>query len=99
MIRESRTPAREFDVIGYAEFEELYENENKWIKRVERVFVNVDFEHSCNDYRPQQLKDILAASAKLVLEINSLVINSKLFTQESIQHVSDYLNSKVSEQN
>jgi hypothetical protein len=87
MIKESRTPIREFDVIGYADFEQLYEDNNRWIKRMEHIFSGVDFEVNNNDYRPQQVREIFTATARLVLELNGLDIDSRPFTQKNIEDV------------
>lgn len=93
MIKESNTPIREFDVIGYGDFEKLYENKDKWVSRLENLLSDIDFDSSCCDYRIQQLQDILASTAQLVLKINELNIKGKPFTDDNIKHVKEYVRS------
>lgn len=76
MIKESNNSIRRFDVIGYAEFETLFEEKNKWIMRLETLFEGVEFNENNNDYRVPQLSEILKATASFIIEINSLVATS-----------------------
>lgn len=81
---------RRFDVIGYANFEELI-GKNKWVIRLEELFEDLDFESAKNDYRVEQFHKILISIAELVIEINNLQLNAKPVPKKTIDHVKEFL--------
>ena len=97
MIKQVTGGIRRFDIIGYAEFEEMI-GKNKWIMRLEEVLDGVNFEIKCNDYRVNQLTSILRETSLLIIEINNLQLRAKPVRKDTINHVNAILNTSVGQE-
>lgn len=89
MIRRLEQGVRRFEVIGYAEFENILKAEEKnmqmWIKRLDRLFDMVDVSGGDRfDARVQQLRNVMAATAQIVLTLAKVSGNNRAVSEETL---------------
>lgn len=75
MLLKSESGSRMFEVIGYGDFEKLYssgdQNHQKFMRRLFEIFDNLDLSIEDRfDARPDQLRAVAKATAKLILAID-----------------------------
>ncbi|AFP30985.1 hypothetical protein [Marinobacter sp. BSs20148] len=89
MVRKSESEARDFDVIGFKEFESMLESDDpevsKWISRIENTFKNLDIDKvDGQDVRVEQIRSTFKAVAKLIVEINNSGLEVSPFGNQTI---------------
>lgn len=89
MVRKSESEARDFDVIGFKEFESMLESDDsevsKWISRIENTFENLDIDKlDGQDVRVEQVRSTFKAVAKLIVEINNSGLEVSPFGNQTI---------------
>jgi hypothetical protein len=95
MLRPTVGEPRKFEVIGYGEFEHMYEEgtheQRRWVSRLSEIFDGVDLSIEDRfDARPRQLRAILRATAELVLALNraqgvkTIVSNASIATANGV---------------
>lgn len=91
MIKKDISAGRQYEVMGYKEFEKIYFSEDqeniKWILRITGLFKNLDFSIDDKyDARPHQFKNIYAAVYNLLetyshIKLESIDLTSKALTE------------------
>lgn len=89
MLVKSESKNRSFDVIGYKEFEAMFEGENtehqKWVERLSKLLDGVAVNNvDANDMRIEQLRNTYKSIANLLLTINSSEVDLGLLGTETI---------------
>lgn len=89
MVRKSESDARDFDVIGFKEFESMLESNDpeisKWISRIENTFKDLDIDKlDGQDVRVEQIRSTFKAVAKLIVEINNSGLEVSPFGNQTI---------------
>ncbi|USP15641.1 hypothetical protein [Vibrio gazogenes] len=90
MLVKSESPNRTFDVIGYKEFETIFESEDpekqKWITRLYKLFDSVVVNNTdANDMRIEQLRNTYKSIANLLITIEKSEVDLGLLGTETIR--------------
>jgi hypothetical protein len=96
MLVKSESDNRTFDVIGYKEFEAMFESDDpenkKWITRLGKLFDGVAVNNTdANDMRIDQLKNTFKSTANLVLTIESSDVDLGLIGSQTIDKAKNVL--------
>lgn len=92
MLVEISNANRRFSVIGYREFEELFDGKNKWVQKVIDIFDGVDFVvEDLNDYRRSQIEQILRGMAEIIIEIEKIKLPVKVISLKTLEHAQSVL--------
>ncbi len=93
MICETNGKTRRFDVIGYAKFEDLYDEGNKWVTRLTKVFRGVNFDsNDPTDFRVDQIRSIAKANAELLLSLQQVNVRANILQPSLAETVRQFLN-------
>ncbi|MCZ0743313.1 hypothetical protein OWD07_22830 [Vibrio diabolicus] len=89
MLVKSESKNRTFDVIGYKEFEMMFESDDvenqKWVSRLGKLFDGVVIKDAnANDMRIKQLENTYKSIAKLILTIKNSEIETGLLSEATI---------------
>ncbi|EGQ7914766.1 TPA: hypothetical protein ACN32D_004238 [Vibrio parahaemolyticus] len=89
MLVKSESKNRTFDVIGYKEFEAMFESEEpehqKWVKRLGKLFDGVAVNNvDANDMRIEQLQKTYKSIANLIITIQESEVDLGLLGTETI---------------
>ncbi|MBE4267564.1 hypothetical protein HJ071_23630 [Vibrio parahaemolyticus] len=89
MLVKSESKNRTFDVIGYKEFEMMFESDDvenqKWVSRLGKLFDGVVIKDAnANDMRIKQLENTYKSIAKLILTIKNSEIETGLLSEKTI---------------
>lgn len=89
MVTKSESDVRDYDVLGYKEFESMLKSDNDelsiWISRIENTFKDLDVSiEDGQDVRVNQIKATFKAVAKLIMAINSSVLKGCPYSQTTI---------------
>ncbi|MCK5770298.1 hypothetical protein [Algiphilus sp.] len=89
MVRKSDSAARDYDVIGFKEFELMLESEDaeasKWVSRIENTFKDLDIDKmDGQDVRVEQVKATFKAVSKLIIEIDNSGLEVSPFGKQTI---------------
>lgn len=89
MLVKSESKSRTFDIIGFKEFEAMFENNTpehkKWIARLGKLFNGVAVNNTeANDMRIEQLRNMYKSIANLVLTIDKSEVDLGLIGTETI---------------
>lgn len=89
MITKSESDARDYDVIGYKEFEAMLKSDDDelslWISRIENTFKDLDVAlEDGQDVRVNQIRATFKAIAKLIIAINSSELKGSPYSQATI---------------
>ncbi|TCN98116.1 hypothetical protein [Vibrio crassostreae] len=89
MLVKSESKNRTFDVIGYKEFEAMFESEEpdqqKWVKRLGKLFDGVAVNNvDANDMRIDQLRKTYKSIANLIITIEESEVDLGLLGTETI---------------
>jgi len=91
MLIKLKESYRKYNTMGFKEFEELFEIKNndtrgKWIKRMESLFVDIDFSIDNRfDARIQQLKNMCSACLEIIEVFNDLEPTVQLIEKSTIE--------------
>ena len=90
MLVKSESKNRTFDVIGYKEFEMMFESDDvenqKWVSRLGKLFDGVVIKDAnANDMRIKQLENTYKSIAKLILTIKNSEIETGLLSEATIR--------------
>ncbi|MBD3192581.1 MAG: hypothetical protein GF308_18215 [Candidatus Heimdallarchaeota archaeon] len=92
MLVKIENSPRRYDVIGYGEFEELFEK-NKWIKKVSKLFDNLNVEIDDRmDARVGQLKRVYKAAVGIMEAFNDSNINQETIPENSLNKLTKFAN-------
>ncbi len=82
---------RRFDVIDFGAFEDLYENDDKWIMRVERLVADLDVSiEEKYDARINQLKSIYTSGVELITAFKSVNKQTGTIRDESMNQLKEF---------
>lgn len=89
MLVKSESKNRAFDVIGYKDFEAMFESEDpehkKWIRRLGKLFDGVAVNNAnANDMRIEQLRETYKSIANLIITIQESEVDLGLLETEII---------------
>lgn len=89
MLRTLEDESRKFEVVGYGEFEQIYQDgshaQKLWISRLSEVFDDLDLSIQDRfDARPRQLRAMAAATAKLILALHSAQGSKSMVTSRTL---------------
>ncbi len=92
--------ARRYDVIGYGKFEEMLKDgneiEKKWIKKISRLFENLDVSIDDRfDARVSQMKFLFASLLNLINVFDSIDTGQRTITKGSIDKLLKFEKEKV----
>lgn len=94
MLSTIQNGTRRFDIIDYGTFESLYNNEERWIQRVERLVADLDVSiDEKYDARINQLKNIYASCIELIEAFDSVNKQSGTIREESFNQLIKFKNS------
>lgn len=99
MIRATNNESRKYEVVGYKEFEEMYnsteEDTQKWIKRVRRLFDDLDTTIKERfDNRTEQLYGLYAATYKLLQAVSTIKTSNINIAKKAFEDLSIIMKSK-----
>lgn len=84
MLKEIEGFNRRFDVIGFAEFQEVHDK-NEWLSKVDGLFVSLDISVDDRfDARVQQLKLVFSSIVNLISALKKLISKQETITDESL---------------
>jgi hypothetical protein len=91
MLSGIESDTRRFDVIDYGTFERMFEDEEKWLMRIERLIADLDVSIDDKyDARTKQLKNIFKSNVDLIVAFNSVNKQSGTIREESIKKLAEY---------
>ena len=101
MIMNAPSGGRQFEVVGYREFENLYkggdEEQKRWISRVEAIFNDLDTTANDRyDVRLEQLRNTIQATADLLLSLAEAEGHLKIFLANTLD-LAKQISSKAKE--
>jgi hypothetical protein len=93
MIREIDGAIRRFDILGYGEFETLFDDPaNAWVQRLRAVVVGVDIQRpDPSDVRLDQLRAVARAAAALVCAIERLDLERNILDPKACELARKFL--------
>jgi len=96
MIRESKFGNRNFEVIGYYDFEENFlGNDSKyerWVKRLESLFDELDISGKNKlDFRKSQLEKLLLSTASLLLTLSEVESNHTYISNKTKKKATEFI--------
>ncbi|MCY1634402.1 hypothetical protein [Marinifilum sp. D737] len=97
MIEEINGANRRFDIIGFAEFQNIHST-NNWLKKVDGLFASLDV--SVNDRfdsRVQQLKQVYSSIIHLIEVLKKLISKQETIPMDSFMKLKAF-NSKINNQ-
>ena len=94
MLKEIKGATRRYDVIGFAEFQSIHED-NEWLKKVDGLFSSLDVSVDDRfDTRVQQLKQVFASCVEIINVLRTLINKLETIPDKSFQALNTY-NCKI----
>lgn len=89
MLKSIQNANRRFDVISFAEFEEI--KNNNWLNKVDGLFTSIDVSIEDRfDSRVSQIKQLFGATVNLIIVLKSLISKQETITQEAIDILQNF---------
>ncbi|WP_133176912.1 hypothetical protein [Terrimonas sp.] len=90
MLKSIQNANRRFDIIGFAEFEEL-KAQNEWLSKPDALFSAIDVSKENRfDSRVSQLKQLFGATSNLIVVLKNLIDKQETISQESIDSLQKF---------
>lgn len=94
MLKTIQNANRRFDILSFAEFEEIKES-NTWLNKAEGLFIAIDVSKEDRfDSRVSQLRFLFGASVNLIVALKELIDEQETITTESIEGLKAF-NQKI----
>lgn len=91
MLQPLDNAQRRFEVIGYHEFEARHVAGDRWLKELEAVVSDLNFEvEDPQDFRTLQVRQILNATADLIVKLDDLKLSRRIVDRGTVMRVKDY---------
>lgn len=98
MLKTVQNANRRFDILSFAEFENIKEN-NNWLSKVDGLFTAIDISKEDRfDSRVTQLKSLFGATVDLIIALEQLIDKQETITNESINGLREF-NKKIGNTN
>lgn len=82
---------RRFEVIGYHEFEARHVAGDRWLKELEAIVSDLNFDvEDPQDFRPLQIRRVLNATADLIIKLDDLKLSRRIVDQGTVERVKEY---------
>ena len=86
MMLEISSPVRMFDIIGFSEFDELFEKKNKWILELDSMLKDLrPAMNDPSDYRIEQLWTIYEALSHMIVTLKGIRLKKQIISDELLR--------------
>lgn len=91
MLSSIQNGTRRFDIIDFGTFETMYDKDEKWVKRVERLIADLDVSvDEKYDARINQLKNMFSSCVELIFAFNSVNKQVGTIRDESLNKLNEF---------